>query len=130
MLPISEAEFRNNIKLYFPVLYDIKYLMLFTDGLVGGLQNVANYLAVERIGTQHQAGSDSLLTGQVFFRMYQQHFPDGLSDVKYSGHIAGFKSSVPSSALSLQAKKDLEDAALCAELEELQTGMSSPMRDH
>ena len=35
----------------------------------GGLQEVAEQLDLERIGPQHQAGSDSLLTGMAFFKM-------------------------------------------------------------
>ena len=41
---------------------------------------------MERIGAQHQAGSDSLVTGRVFFRVYDLYFSDGLDDVKYSGN--------------------------------------------
>ena len=41
---------------------------------------------MERIGAQHQAGSDSLVTGRVFFRVYDLYFSEGLDDVKYSGN--------------------------------------------
>merc|ERR1712018_536721 len=86
-LPECETEFLETLKIYFPNLYDIKYLMLSTDNLMGGLQSVANILKVKRIGAQHQAGSDSLLTGQVFFKIYEKYFSSGLDDVKYSGQI-------------------------------------------
>lgn len=41
--------------------------------LKGGLQEVAEQLDLERIGPQHQAGSDSLLTGMAFFKMREVH---------------------------------------------------------
>jgi len=88
-LPESETEFLETLRVYFPNLYDIKYLMGSTETLNGGLQKVANELQVKRIGIQHQAGSDSLLTGQVFFKMYNEYFSDGLDDVKYNGMICG-----------------------------------------
>lgn len=37
--------------------------------LKGGLQEVADELQIERLGQQHQAGSDSLVTGLTFFKM-------------------------------------------------------------
>lgn len=37
--------------------------------LKGGLQEVAEQLEIQRVGPQHQAGSDALLTGMVFFKM-------------------------------------------------------------
>ena len=46
-----------------------KYLMKSCKNLKGGLQEVADQLDLQRIGRQHQAGSDSLLTGMAFFRM-------------------------------------------------------------
>jgi len=88
-LPESETEFLETLRVYFPNMYDIKYLMSSIEHLNGGLQKVANELRVERIGRQHQAGSDSLLTGQVFFKMYEEYFKDGLDGVKYNGFICG-----------------------------------------
>jgi len=37
----------------------------------GGLQECAEILDVERVGYQHQAGSDSYVTGRAFFRMLE-----------------------------------------------------------
>ncbi|TRY77241.1 hypothetical protein TCAL_05317 [Tigriopus californicus] len=88
-LPKTEGEFFEILKLYFPNVYDVKYLMKSTKNLKGGLQEVANELEVQRIGPQHQAGSDSLLTGQTFFRMKEMFFEDDIDDSKYSGHLYG-----------------------------------------
>lgn len=46
-----------------------QYLMKSCKFLKGGLQEVADQLELLRIGPQHQAGSDSLLTGMAFFKM-------------------------------------------------------------
>jgi CCR4-NOT transcription complex subunit 7/8 len=51
--------------------------------LKGGLQELANDLHVVRIGAQHQAGSDSLLTCSTFFKMRQIFFEDKIDDGKY-----------------------------------------------
>ena len=73
-LPKTENEFFDILKIYFPCVYDVKYLMKSCKNLKGGLQEVANELDVTRIGPQHQAGSDSLLTGQTFFKMKEMFF--------------------------------------------------------
>ena len=46
----------------------------------GGLKDVAEQLHVSRIGEQHQAGSDSLLTSAIFFKMKQTFFQLGTFD--------------------------------------------------
>ena len=38
-LPDSETEFLESLKIFFPNLYDIKYLMMSTDMFMGGLQS-------------------------------------------------------------------------------------------
>lgn len=56
--------------------------------LKGGLQDVADELQVPRIGPQHQAGSDSLLTASTFFKMRSRFFEDDI-DPKYLGTLYG-----------------------------------------
>ena len=73
-LPPTEAEFFDLLNLYFPSVYDIKYLMKFCGALHGGLSRLAEQLRVERIGPQHQAGSDSLLTASSFIKLTRTYF--------------------------------------------------------
>lgn len=92
-LPAEESEFFELINIFFPNIYDVKYLMKSCKNLKGGLQEVAQQLEIERIGLQHQAGSDSLLTGQLFFKMREMFFEDHIDDSKYSGHLYGLGNS-------------------------------------
>jgi len=92
-LPTEESEFFELLRLYFPNVYDVKYLMKSCKSLKGGLQEVADMLEVERIGPQHQAGSDSLLTGLTFFKMTEMFFEDAIDDSKYLGHLYGLGTS-------------------------------------
>uniref|UniRef100_A0A5F8G7B8 poly(A)-specific ribonuclease n=1 Tax=Monodelphis domestica TaxID=13616 RepID=A0A5F8G7B8_MONDO len=62
-LPEEALDFFEILHLFFLVIYDVKCLMKSCKNLRGGLQEVAEQLGLERIGPQHQAGSDSLLTG-------------------------------------------------------------------
>lgn len=72
-LPAEEGEFFELLRLYFPTIYDVKYLMKSCKNLKGGLQEVADQLELRRVGPQHQAGSDSHLTGMAFFKMREVH---------------------------------------------------------
>ncbi|XP_002735118.1 CCR4-NOT transcription complex subunit 7-like [Saccoglossus kowalevskii] len=92
-LPADESEFFDLLRLYFPSIYDIKYLMKSCKNLKGGLQEVAEQLSLTRIGPQHQAGSDSLLTSASFFKMREMFFEDNVDDAKYCGHLYGLGSS-------------------------------------
>jgi len=62
-----------------------QYLMKSCKNLKGGLQEVAEQLEIQRVGPQHQAGSDSLLTGMVFFKM--REVGDSSSIITLNGSI-------------------------------------------
>ena len=74
-LPAEEDDFFELLGLFFPYIYDIKYIVKYceqlpgADNLKGGLNRVGEALQVERIGPAHQAGSDSLITSSTFFRV-------------------------------------------------------------
>ena len=92
-LPDSESEFFELMQLYFPRLWDMKYLL--TDRFYGGLSKLAEAYDVKRYGKMHQAGSDSLLTLEVFFRVrastFQGHVQKDMMNILYglgTGHTA------------------------------------------
>ena len=68
-LPEREEEFIDLVNLFFPNLYDIKFLVNDNEAYKGGLNKLAKELEVERSGEIHQAGSDSQVTSDVFFRL-------------------------------------------------------------
>jgi len=98
-LPLTEEEFFEQLKTYFPRIYDIKYLMKSCKNLKGGLNSLAEDLEIERLGPQHQAGSDSLLTCQTFFKMKKVFFENTIDDDKYMGILYGLGSSASSSSV-------------------------------
>ncbi|KAF8819865.1 ccr4-associated factor family protein [Cardiosporidium cionae] len=110
-LPVSEAQFFELLHDFFPALYDIKFLLKNVRNLNinGGqsLQKIADHLNVKRIGRQHQAGSDSLVTKKLrfessnrmnyvemvicrsFFKLMETYFDNQIDDSKFSGVIYG-----------------------------------------
>lgn len=70
-LPQSESAFFDYMDSFFGDYYDIKEMKRDIEFLNGGLNKVSKELGIERIGTTHQAGSDSLVTCGVFFSMVQ-----------------------------------------------------------
>ncbi|CAM1502990.1 Fc.00g077660.m01.CDS01 [Cosmosporella sp. VM-42] len=109
-LPNDEVDFDKRMKSYFPSTYDVKHLMkhaikLHNSGLLtpndpnsteilqkfehkSGLENIAETLKIKRIGSAHQAGSDSLLTGKVFFQMRDKIFNGEIPD-EHVGKVWG-----------------------------------------
>jgi len=88
-LPSSEAEFFDALNMWFPISYDVKYIMKSCKVLKGGLQDVADELGVTRTGQSHQAGSDSLLTAAIFFKIREQFFQKNIDEDTYSGQLYG-----------------------------------------
>lgn len=109
-LPNDEVDFDYKMKLYFPGTYDVKHLMkhaikLHNSGMLtpgdpssaeilqkfehkSGLENIAETLKIKRVGSAHQAGSDSLLTGKVFFSMRERIFNGEIPD-EHLGKVWG-----------------------------------------
>ena len=106
-LPMEKKDFFRLLKIFFPCSFDMKYLSVNTYDLHGGLNKLADKFNVLRIGPDHQAGSDSLLTLNVFFKLKDVYF-NGFIDEKYQGVLYG---------LNLENPKDFSLQALNIEFE-------------
>ena len=64
------------------------------DGHFGGLQKLADDLNCPRIGPEHQAGSDSLLTMSTYFALARSKFTNAnsgeIEDTKYRNELYGY----------------------------------------
>ncbi|PWN21127.1 ribonuclease CAF1 [Microstroma glucosiphilum] len=113
-LPSTEAEFFQLLRIWFPSIYDIKYLMRSCKNLKGGLQDVAEELGVARIGQQHQAGSDSLLTAATFFKLRSRFFEGVIDDAKFiaSSRMPALGSANSSNNAPLPPSRDVTAGGL------------------
>ena len=70
-LPEREEDFIEFLNTFFLNYYDIRILVKGYQNMQGGLNRLAEQLKVQRMGMIHQAGSDSMLTLDVFFKLKQ-----------------------------------------------------------
>jgi CCR4-NOT transcription complex subunit 7/8 len=91
-LPTSLETFLTIVRVFFGSnVYDMKYMIQYSNALYGGLEGIANTLNVNRVvGKSHQAGSDSLLTWQTFQKMVQIYFNNNEAQ-KYAGVLFGLE---------------------------------------
>ena len=68
-LPSTRQNFEKFLQHYIPNVLDIKSFM-HSFNLYGGLEKIAKQLHIVRMGSQHQAGSDALVTLQGLFRLF------------------------------------------------------------
>jgi CCR4-NOT transcription complex subunit 7/8 len=76
VLPDTDIEFLTLLYCHFPNIYDVKYIAKAIGGIGlwrdGSLNHLAAELGLHRLsGLNHQAGSDSMLTSNVIFRLIQ-----------------------------------------------------------
>lgn len=94
-LPMEEKEFFGLLKTYFPTIYDIKYMTSLLDGhqFMGGLQKLADDLGCQRLGAEHQAGSDSLLTMSAYAALVKVKFRNAegvVDDSRFANELFGY----------------------------------------
>ncbi|GMI17656.1 hypothetical protein TrLO_g10532 [Triparma laevis f. longispina] len=92
-LPNDEKDFFDLLFKYFPTIYDIKYMASLVDGFWGGLQRTADDLGAVRIGPEHQAGSDALLTMSTYFALAKAKFTDeqgNINESRYKNELFGY----------------------------------------
>jgi CCR4-NOT transcription complex subunit 7/8 len=72
-LPELETDFFEQLRTWFGNIYDLKFMVKSCPTLNhrAGLNQLASEMKVDRIGPAHQAGSDSLVTCTLFFKLIQ-----------------------------------------------------------
>lgn len=120
-MPDGENEYLDLVRLWFPRIYDIKYLFRHAQrqanrgilnphatnvinalGQKSGLQDLADELGCQREGRAHTAGSDAWLTGLVFWSIRQKIF-EGQIPEELIGMIWGLSHVGPPASAANQA---------------------------
>ena len=73
-LPKEESTFLETIDFYFPNFYDVKFLLRNSCYNNCGLIKLSKHLNISINGSSHQAGSDSLVTIEIFISLKKRNF--------------------------------------------------------
>jgi len=100
-MPDVEQAYRDSQKLFFPHIYDVKYLIKHAakdasnidffqkiDGRANTLESVAEALKMKKVSPSQIAGSNSLITGKLFFTLRDKSF-NGIIPADYKNQIFG-----------------------------------------
>jgi CCR4-NOT transcription complex subunit 7/8 len=88
-LPAAEDQYFRLLLSLFPHHYDVKQIGFVLEQRIGGLQDLATSLGIQRIGTEHQAGSDSYVTLLAFYRLMRIHYDGVLKQEKFKNVLYG-----------------------------------------
>jgi CCR4-NOT transcription complex subunit 7/8 len=90
-LPRSEADFFKLLQKYFPHFYDVKFIISKTQPSFSShsLSELAESLNILRPGVAHQAGSDSFVTLQLFFKYLEQHYASAFPQERFENNLFG-----------------------------------------
>lgn len=89
-LPLDDKEFMKTLHVLIPHFYDLKVMIDENEQIsCGGLQGLANELDVERVGPQHQAGSDALVTLKTFTALMKRFFNGDLVNKNFENKLYG-----------------------------------------
>jgi CCR4-NOT transcription complex subunit 7/8 len=88
-LPDDENIFNEMLGIYFCNFYDVRQMIKNVTWLKGSLSRISSDLDIKRIGNTHQAGSDSLVTSKVFFKLLA-NFNDHIDVFSDKNKLFGF----------------------------------------
>ena len=89
-LPAEETEFYELMRVFFPHFYDLKLIAENIEQVTAaGLQALANEFNVVRVGPQHQAGSDALITLKTFTALMKTYFNGNLVSPENENKLYG-----------------------------------------
>jgi len=94
LLPKDEEEFYSTVSTYFPNFYDIRTIINNFNWIRGSLSKICSDFDIKREGVTHQAGSDSLVTTKLFFKLLVEY--SELIDFNYyKNQIFGLRNDNP-----------------------------------